>query len=152
MTKKEVRNFFKALKGKRARRRSLISERERATEELCQIRAVDYEKPRVSGGNGVDISKILEAAEAENQARTVELARLILEIEKETTKAYNMISSCDTDQQKSVLVDHWMREMPWKMVAEVHHYSRDTILKTAAAAVAAIARNYKGADANESKA
>ncbi len=143
MTEQEVRQFFLKLKGKRALRRSLISEQERATQDLCQIRAVDYEKPRVSGGSDVDISKMLVAAETKNQTRAQRLAVLMQEIEEESTKAYDMISLCDTDLQKSVLIDRWMQDTPWDEMERRHHYSRKQLWRIILCGVAAIAKGYK---------
>lgn len=142
MTEQEVRQFFKKLKSHRQHRRDLIAEKERATEDLCQIRAVDYEKPRVSGGSDMDISKILAAAEEKNQVRTRQLAELMLTIEEESAKAYDMISCCDTDMQKSVMMERWMQEMRWDTMESIHHYTRGMLWRYEADAFAAIARNY----------
>ncbi len=143
MTEQEVRQFFLKLKGKRALRRSLISEQERATQDLCQIRAVDYEKPRVSGTSNADISKMLVAAEEKNQTRAQRLAVLMQEIEEESTKAYDMISLCDNDLQKSVLIDRWMQDTPWDEMEKRHHYSRKQLWRIMLCGVAAIAKGYK---------
>ena len=142
MTEQEVRQFFRGLKANRQLRRDLISEQERATEDLCQIRAVDYEKPRVSGGSDTDISKMLAAAEEQNRERRRRLAALTLTIEEEAVKAYDMISCCDNAMQKSVMIGRWMREMRWETMENIHHYGRWMLWKYEAAAIAAIARNY----------
>ena len=143
MTEQEVRQFFLKLKGKRALRRSLVSEQERAMQDLCQIRAVDYEKPRVSGGSGVDISKMLVAAETKNQTRAQRLAVLMREIEEESTKAYDMISLCDTDLQKSLLIDRWMQDTPWDEMERKHHYTRKQLWRIMLMAVSSIALKYR---------
>ena len=143
MTEQEVRQFFLKLKGKRALRRSLVSEQERAAQDLCQIRAVDYEKPRVSGGSGVDISKMLVAAETKNQTRAQRLAVLMREIEEESTKAYDMISLCDTDLQKSLLIDRWMQDTPWDEMERKHHYTRKQLWRIMLMAVSSIALKYR---------
>ena len=143
MTEQEVRQFFLKLKGKRALRRSLVSEQERATQDLCQIRAVDYEKPRVSGGSSSDISKRLIAAEEKNRIRAKRLAVLMQEIEEESTKAYDMISLCDTDLQKSLLIDRWMQDTPWDEMERKHHYTRKQLWRIMLMAVSSIALRYK---------
>lgn len=143
MTEQEVKQFFRKLKGKRALRRSLISEQAKATEDLCQIRAVDYEKPRVSGTSDMDISKMLVAAEGQNRIRTRRLTVLMQEIEEESAKAYDMISLCDTDLQKSLLIDRWMQDMSWDEMERKHHYSRKQLWRIMLCGVAAIARGYK---------
>lgn len=143
MTEQEVRQFFLRLKGKRALRRSLISEQAKATEDLCQIRAVDYEKPRVSGTSDMDISKMLVAAEDRNRIRAQRLAALMQEIEEESEKAYNMISLCDNDLQKSILIDRWMQDTPWDEMEKRHHYSRKQLWRIMLCGVAAIAKGYK---------
>ena len=143
MTEQEVKQFFVGLKANRQLRRDLISEQERATEDLCQIRAVDYEKPRVSGGSDTDISKMLAAAEEQNQARAHRLAALMLTIEEETVKAYDMISCCGNAMQKSVMIGRWMRGMRWEALEKIHHYTRWTLWAYETGAFKAIAENYK---------
>ncbi len=142
MTEQEVKQFFRRLKGKRALRQSLLSEKEKATEDLCQIRAVDYEKPRVSGTSDMDISKVLISAEAKNQTRAERLAILMQEIEEESAKAYDMISCCDTALQMSLLIDRWMQDMPWDEMERKHHYTRKQLWRIMLQAVAAIAKKY----------
>lgn len=141
MTEQEVRQFFLRLKWKRALRRSLIAEQERVTADMCQIRAVDYEKPHVSGGNGTDIGKMLEAAEVKNQTRAKRIARLTLEIEEASGVALDMISSCDTDIQKSVLMDRHLQGMSWELMEKVHHYSRQHLWRFEQEGISAIARS-----------
>ena len=142
MTEQEVEQFFFRLRGKRRYRESLEREQENAMLDLCRIKAVNYEDPRVSGGRGSDISKRLIAAEEKNRTRAKRIAQLMEEIEEASAVALDMIDTCDTYTQKSVLIDRWLSDMRWEEIEERQHYSRQHLRRIEAAGIEAIARHY----------
>ena len=142
MTEQEVEQFFFRLRGKRRYRESLEREQENAMLDLCRIKAVNYEDPRVSGGSGSDISKRLIAAEEKNRIRAKRITQLMEEIEEASAVALEMIDTCDTYTQKSVLIDRWLSDMCWEEIEERQHYSRQHLRRIEAAGIEAIARHY----------
>lgn len=143
MTEQEVGQFFFRLRGKRRYRESLEREQENAMLDLCRIKAVNYEDPRVSGGSSSDISKRLIAAEEKNRIRAKRIAQLIEEIEEASAVALDMIDTCDTYTQKSVLIDRWLSDMRWEEIEERQNYSERHLKRIEEAGIAAIARNYR---------
>ncbi len=142
MTEQEVEQFFYGLRRKRRYRESLEREQQNAMLDLCSIKAVNYETPRVSGGSNSDISKELIAVEEKNHQRAKKIVRLMDEIEEASSIALDMIDTCDTYTQKSVLMDRWLSDMRWEEIEEKQHYSERHLKRIEEAGIAAIARNY----------
>ena len=60
MTEEEVRDFFEKLRSQRQELYVLTQEREHMANDIAALKAVQYDKPKITGTVNSDLSQILE--------------------------------------------------------------------------------------------
>lgn len=146
MTEQEVKQFFEGLWHKTQLQQVMLCTCGTVVQRMSGIRAVRYDRAKVSGGTESDISKILIAAENKEEANARKIARLSLEIANEKSQALDMIHCCDTAMQEAVIMNRWLNSYTWERMAKELHYSCRQLERFEKAGMAAIARNYRKAD------
>lgn len=90
MTEQDVWNFLKEGEGKRRRLKALEAKKDKIEKDAYSIKAIDYEKPRVSGGMLSDVSDKLIQKEEEKSRIKAEIAEQEAGIYAWETKALHM--------------------------------------------------------------
>lgn len=143
MTDQDVWAFFKSGKGKKKRLEELCLQLEQLEESESYIKAIDYEKPSVSGGTISDLSDTVMRGEAVKARVKKEIAEMQVEIYDWQGKAYAMIRFCKNDLQAGVIAAKFIREKPWKEVQQEYCYSRRRLYDICREAMSQIASKYK---------
>ena len=60
MTEEEVREFFEKLRSQRQELQSLIQERENVARDIASVKAVRYDKPKITVSSNSDLAQLLE--------------------------------------------------------------------------------------------
>lgn len=60
MTEEEVLDFFEKLRSQRQELQSLIQERENVASDLASVKAVQYDKPKITVSANSDLAQVLE--------------------------------------------------------------------------------------------
>lgn len=60
MTEEEVREFFEKLRSQRQEMQSLIQERENVARDIASVKAVRYDKPKITVSSNSDLAQLLE--------------------------------------------------------------------------------------------
>ena len=139
MTDGEVKSFFESFNGQWNSYDILRRERASILEDMASISAIDYTKTPVSGGGkSTDTSLLLERIEKRIQDITEAINRLV----DAKLEALYMISLCDSGVQKGILVDYYIRRLPWSEISGKYSYAKNQPLRIRDAAIHTIAQRY----------
>lgn len=151
MTNQEVWNFLKAGKGKKRKLEELDLQLKQLEEGENYIKAIDYEKPTVSGGTTSDLSSIV----AQQEEAAKRLKKSIIETTKEIlwwkNEVLAMTRFCNNDVQAGILIAKFVNEKSWKEIQKEYRYSESQPYVICRQAVAEIANKYKPANKEHRK-
>ena len=143
MTNQEVWDFLKAGKGKKRKLEELDLQLEQLGKDEIYIRAIDYEKPAVSGGTTSDLSDVV----ARKEEAMKKLKKSIIEVKEEILRWKNevltMTQLCENDVQAGVLIAKFINGKSWKEIQREYHYSESQPYVICRQAIAAIASKHK---------
>lgn len=141
MTEQDVWNFLKEGEGKRRRLKALEAKKDKIEKDAYSIKAIDYEKPRVSGGMLSDVSDKLIQKEEEKSRIKAEIAEQEAGIYAWETKALRMSRYCDNDTQAALFVERFVNGKSQAEIQKEYHYAERQPYNIYNQAVVAIARN-----------
>lgn len=141
MTEQDVWNFLKEGEGKRRRLKALEAKKDKIEKDAYSIKAIDYEKSRVSGGMLSDVSDKLIQKEEEKSRIKAEIAEQEAGIYAWETKALRMSRYCDNDTQAALFVERFVNGKSQEEIQKEYHYAERQPYNIYNQAVAAIARN-----------
>lgn len=144
MTEIEVKNFFEKIRRQKGYRDSLEQERETVRADISTIKAVDYEKARVTGGSQTDIGKLLERAQERCNRLDKEIVKAIEELNESREQAHKLLLLCENALQKGILLDRYLRCLAWNVISEKYNYSENQLYRIRNDACRAIAINKRG--------
>lgn len=142
MTDKEVWDFFKAGRGKKKRLQELQKQLDQLEHSESYIKAIDYEKPSVSGGSMSDLSDtVLRGEEAKAKVKK-SIAEMQAEIYEWQYRFYQMIRICTNGLHASILQRRFLDERSMKDIQEEYHYSRRRVTGICREAIREIATKF----------
>ena len=143
MTEKEVWDFLKEGKGKKKLLRELIVQLQQLEADENCIKAIDYEKPSVSGGTTSDLSDAVIRSEAARERVKRSIVEMQAEIDAWKEQAISMIRVCRNDMQRGILTAKFLNGKSWRKIQEEYHYSESQPYAICRIAITEIARNYR---------
>lgn len=141
MTENDVKNFFERIRKQQGYKDSLEQERKAVWNDISTIKAIDYEKARVTGGTQSDIGKMLERADERCDRVDKEVVRAIEELNKLRERAHELLLLCENELQKGVLIDRYLRCLRWDAIGTKYHYSENQLYRIRNDACKSIAAN-----------
>lgn len=127
MTEEEVLDFFEKLRSQRQELQSLIQERENVASDLASVKAVQYDKPKITVSANSDLAqvleKIIERCE-ELDKRLASCMKTLTDMRKET---YALLALCNDSRDKAVLYDRYLVGMSWTQLAEKYGRTRQRL-------------------------
>lgn len=144
MTEDEVRAFLKAGRGKLQMEEELEREMAELDSEAPTIRAIDYEKTKVSGGEPSDLSSAVIRKERSMARLYREMAIIQADVYEWKEKALEMISVCDDGVKRAILMERFISCDSWRAIQSKHNYAESNPYKLCQRAISEIARKYKG--------
>lgn len=129
MTEIEVKNFFERIRKQQGYKESLEQERKVVWADISTVKAIDYEKARVTGGSQSDIGRMLERAHERCNQVDKEIIKAIEELNRLRGQAHELLLLCENELQKGVLTDRYLRYMPWEAISEKYHYSENQLFR-----------------------
>lgn len=144
MTEIDVKNFFERIRRQKGYRDSLEQEKKTVQSDVSAIKAIDYEKARVTGGCQSDIGKLLERAQERCNRLDKEIAKAIEELNESREQAHYLLSLCENEMQKVILIDRYLRCLQWNVISEKCHYSENQLYRIRNDACKAIAEKKHG--------
>lgn len=143
MTDQEVWEFFKAGKGKKKKLEELRLRLRYLENEDGGLKAIDYEKPSISGGTISDLSEAVIRSE-ESRARVKKaIAEMQVKIFDWQEQALSMIHACENDMQAGILIAKFINEKSWREIQKEYHYSESQPYVICRRAIEVIACKYK---------
>lgn len=143
MTNQEVWDFFKDGRGKKKRLKELKKQLQQLESSETYLKAIDYEKPTVSGGTLSDLSATIIREEEAKANFKKEIAETQADIYEWQRKAYAMLRFCKSDLQAGVIAARFIHEQSWEEVQSEYCYSRRRLYDICREAMAQIASEYK---------
>ena len=151
MTDREVWDFFKAGKGRKKKLEELQIRLQHLESEEGALRAIDYEKPSVSGGSISDLSDaVIRGEEARARVRKA-IAEMQVKIFDWQEQALLMVRLCENDIQAGILIAKFINEKSWREIQREYHYSESQPYVICRQAIAAIASKHKPMDEENRK-
>ena len=129
MTEIDVKNFFERIRKQQGYKDSLVQERQAVWDDISTVKAIDYETARVTGGCQSDIGKLLERAQERCNRLDKEIAKAIEELNESREQAHYLLSLCENEIQKGVLIDRYLRCLQWNVISEKCHYSENQLYR-----------------------
>lgn len=144
MTEEEVRTFLKAGRGKLQMEEELEREMAELDSEVPTIRAIDYEKTKVSGGELSDLSDAVIRKELAMARLYRKMATIQADVFEWKEKALEMILTCDDSVKRSILMERFISCDNWGTIQNHHNYGESNPYKLCQKAISEIARKYRG--------
>lgn len=141
MTEIDVKNFFERIRKQRGYKESLEQERKEVWSDIGTVKAIDYEKARVTGGSQSDIGRMLERAHERCDQVDKEIVKAIEELNRLRGHAHELLLLCDNELQRGILIDRYLRYMQWNVISEKYHYSENQLFRIRNDACKSIAAN-----------
>lgn len=151
MTDQEVWDFFKAGKGRKKKLEELQIRLQHLENEEGALKAIDYEKPSVSGGSISDLSDTVMRSEEARAKVKKAIAEMQVKIFDWQEKALAMIRLCENDMQAGILIAKFINEKSWREIQREYHYSESQPYVICRQAIAAIASKHKPMDEENRK-
>lgn len=143
MTEDEVLGIFEEIRQIKIDKARLAVELEDIEKEMAAIKAVDYERPRVSGSSHSDLSDTVQRI-LDKQAKMVEiLITMTNRLTQLLTEAYSLLDLCTNAEQRAVLSYRYIHLMDTAQIRQKMHYGRTWIYLLERQAIQAIAKKAK---------
>lgn len=141
MTEKEVKTFFDKVRRCQKLYDSIVYERDHIDEDLAAAKSIDYSRPHVSGGGTSDLLDVVLRIHTERDQCIRELNIRLLELECYKKDAIRLIGMLKDSELESVMVDRYLRGMPWKSIFRAHHIERSEGFRRHQKAISLIAES-----------
>lgn len=127
MTEKEVLDFFEKLRSQRQELQSLIQERENVASDLASVKAVQYDKPKITVSANSDLAQVLEKIIERCEELDKRLASCMKTLTDMRKEAYALLALCNDSRDKAVLYDRYLVGMSWTQLAEKYGRTRQRL-------------------------
>lgn len=127
MTEDEVRDFFEKLRSQRQELQSLIQERENVASDLASVKAVQYDKPKITVSANSDLAQVLEKIIERCEELDKRLASCMKTLTDMRKEAYALLALCNDSRDKAVLYDRYLVGMSWTQLAEKYGRTRQRL-------------------------
>lgn len=127
MTKEEVLDFFEKLRSQRQELQSLIQERENVASDLASVKAVQYDKPKITVSANSDLAQVLEKIIERCEELDKRLASCMKTLTDMRKEAYALLALCNDSRDKAVLYDRYLVGMSWTQLAEKYGRTRQRL-------------------------
>lgn len=127
MTEEEVRDFFEKLRSQRQELQSLIQERENVASDLASVKAVQYDKPKITVSANSDLAQVLEKIIERCEELDKRLASCMKTLTDMRKEAYALLALCNDSRDKAVLYDRYLVGMSWTQLAEKYGRTRQRL-------------------------
>lgn len=127
MTEEEVLDFFEKLRSQRQELQSLIQERENVASDLASVKAVQYDKPKITVSANSDLAQVLEKIIERCEELDKRLASCMKTLTDMRKEAYALLALCNDSRNKAVLYDRYLVGMSWTQLAEKYGRTRQRL-------------------------
>lgn len=127
MTKEEVRDFFEKLRSQRQELQSLIQERENVASDLASVKAVQYDKPKITVSANSDLAQVLEKIIERCEELDKRLASCMKTLTDMRKEAYALLALCNDSRGKAVLYDRYLVGMSWTQLEKKYGRTRQRL-------------------------
>lgn len=127
MTEEEVRDFFEKLRSQRQEFQSLIQERENVASDLASVKAVQYDKPKITVSANSDLAQVLEKIIERCEELDKRLASCMKTLTDMRKEAYALLALCNDSRDKAVLYDRYLVGMSWTQLEEKYGRTRQRL-------------------------
>lgn len=95
------------------------------------VKAIRYDKDKVSGGQQGDLADVLLNIEKERERINEQIARQLERVMRHRAELYQLMEKVPDGPGKAAVQEHYLYHVPWGVVAERLHYGRDYTRKSA---------------------
>ena len=127
MTEEEVRDFFEKLRSQRQELYDLIQEREHVANDIAAVKAVQYDKPKITVTVNSDLSQILERIIERCDKLDKRLASCMKTLTDMRNEAYALLALCNDSRGKAVLYDRYLVGMSWTQLEKKYGRTRQRL-------------------------
>ena len=127
MTEEEVRDFFERLRSQRQELQSLIQERENVASDLASVKAVQYDKPKITVSANSDLAQVLEKIIERCEELDKRLASCMKTLTDMRKEAYALLALCNDSRDKAVLYDRYLVGMSWTQLEKKYGRTRQRL-------------------------
>lgn len=136
-------DILKACRGQASYVRSLQEAKEETLAQLGNIRAMNYEEPRVSSSTISDVGTKVEKAWERLRELNERIAVATEKMASLKVEALDLIEYCGSATHKAALIDYYINGYDWNEVAVRQHYGERSIYRIRDEAILAIEANRK---------
>ena len=95
------------------------------------VKAIRYDKDKVSGGKQCDLADVLLNIERERARINEQIARQLERVMRHRAELYQLMEKVPDGPGKAAVQEHYLYHVPWGVVAERLHYGKDYTRKSA---------------------
>lgn len=95
------------------------------------VKAIRYDKDKVSGGQQGDLADVLLNIERERERINEQIARQLERVMQHRAELYRLMEKVPDGPGKIAVQEHYLYSVPWGVVAEHLHYGKDYTRKSA---------------------
>lgn len=127
MTERELKDFFEKVRRARGMANELAEQRTQLRSDAVSIKAVQYDKDKVTSGNTSDLSDVIIRLEEKLRKLDAEYLEEMDKLLRMRLQAQDYLKYLDDVDRKysRVLTKRYMNNMPWDHVAEEVSYTVD---------------------------
>ncbi len=127
MTERELKDFFEKVRRARGMANELAEQRAQLRNDAVSIKAVQYDKDKVTSGNTSDLSDVIIRLEEKLRKLDAEYLEEMDKLLRMRLQAQDYLRYLDDVDRKysRVLTKRYMNNMPWDHVAEEMCYTVD---------------------------
>ena len=127
MTEDEVLDFFEKLRSQRQELQSLIQERENVASDLASVKAVQYDKPKITVTANSDLAQVLEKIIERCEELDKRLASCMKTLTDMRKEAYALLALCNDSRDEAVLYDRYLVGMSWTQLEKKYGRTRQRL-------------------------
>ena len=91
------------------------------------VKAIRYDKDKVSGGQQGDLADVLLNIERERERIDEQIARQLERVMRHRAELYQLMEKIPDGPGKAAVQEHYLYRVPWGVVAERLHYGKSYI-------------------------
>ena len=95
------------------------------------VKAIRYDKDKVSGGKQGDLADVLLNIERERELINEQIARQLERVMRHRAELYQLMEKVPEGPGKSAVQEHYLYRVSWIEVARRFHYNKDYIRELA---------------------
>ena len=88
------------------------------------VKAIRYDKDKVSGGKQGDLADVLLNIERERERINEQIARQLERVMRHRAELYQLMEKVPDGPGKAAVQEHYLYRVPWGIVAERLHYGK----------------------------